>query len=301
MPDFPNQAVSQAHIEDLELIARGKVRDIFAVSDTELAIVATDRLSAYDVVLPDAIPGKGAILSAVAQFWFELSAKLIKNHLTGKSLADVSGDAAAINQLSTRTMIVKRLQPLPIEAVVRGYIIGSGWHDYQKNGAISGQRLPSGLQKAEQLAEPLFTPATKAAVGDHDENIDFDQVCALIGADRATEVRDVSLRLYDLACEHASARGLIVADTKFEFGLDAAGDLHLIDEVLTPDSSRFWDQGSYQVGISPASFDKQIVRDSLETLGWNKTAPGPVLASAIIKKTRQRYIDVYRRLTGPRL
>lgn len=299
MHRFPKQAISQAHIDDLALVARGKVRDIFAVSDTELAIVATDRLSAYDVVLPDAIPGKGAILCAVAQFWFEHSAGLIQNHLTGKSLADVSTDAGAIDSLSTRTMIVKRLQPLPIEAVVRGYVIGSGWNDYQHTGAISGQRLPAGLRKAEQLAEPLFTPATKAAVGDHDENIDFDQTCALIGPDRAAEVRDVSLRLYDLACQHAKARGLIVADTKFEFGLDAAGQLHLIDEVLTPDSSRFWDQESYRLGISPASFDKQIVRDYLDGLDWDKTAPGPKLPSAIIEDTRQRYIDVYRRLTGP--
>lgn len=296
MTKFPETAVSQTSIGDLTLLAQGKVRDVYAVDDERLAIVATDRLSAYDVVLPDPIPGKGAILTAVSDFWFSATTEIVPNHRLAQTLADVSADKEAIERLSERTVIVKRLTPLPIEAVVRGYLIGSGWRDYRDTGSVCGHALPTGLPLASKLPDALFTPATKAAVGDHDENIDFETVRRLVGEDVATAVRDASLSLFQFASAHARARGLILADTKFEFGRDAAGNLFLIDEALTPDSSRYWDAREYCVGHSPASFDKQIVRDYLETCEWDKEPPGPRIPADLLRKTRQRYADAYDKL-----
>ncbi len=296
MTKFPETAVSQTSIGDLTLLAQGKVRDVYAVDDERLAIVATDRLSAYDVVLPDPIPGKGAILTAISDFWFSATTEIVPNHRLAQTLADVSADKEAIERLSERTVIVKRLTPLPIEAVVRGYLIGSGWRDYRDTGSVCGHALPTGLPLASKLPDALFTPATKAAVGDHDENIDFETVRRLVGEDVATAVRDASLSLFQFASAHARARGLILADTKFEFGRDAAGNLFLIDEALTPDSSRYWDAREYCVGHSPASFDKQIVRDYLETCEWDKEPPGPRIPADLLRKTRQRYADAYDKL-----
>jgi phosphoribosylaminoimidazole-succinocarboxamide synthase len=288
----------ESHLTSLPLVYRGKVRDVYGVGEDHLLIVTTDRLSAFDVVLPDPIPGKGAVLTAVAGFWFERMRGVIPNHLAGLSLAEVLPDAAERAQVEGRAVVVKKLKALPVEAIVRGYLIGSGWKDYQKTGAVCGIALPDGLRMAEQLPEAIFTPSTKAAVGDHDENIDFARTVELIGRELAEQVREVSLRIYREAADYARSRGIIIADTKFEFGLDAEGRLTLIDEALTPDSSRFWPADSYQVGSSPESFDKQYVRDYLETLDWDKTPPGPKLPDEVIRRTAEKYREALERLTG---
>ena len=288
----------ESSISSLPLLARGKVRDIYAVGEDHLLIVTTDRLSAFDVVMPDPIPGKGAVLTAVSNFWFERTRELIPNHLSDLSLRSVLPDAAEREQVEGRAIVVRKLKALPVEAIVRGYLIGSGWKDYQASGAVCGIRLPEGLQMADRLPEAIYTPSSKAAVGDHDENIDFAATERLLGADLAAQVRDVSLAIYRLAADHARDKGIIIADTKFEFGVDDAGALVLIDEALTPDSSRFWPQDEYRVGISPPSFDKQFVRDYLETLDWDKTAPGPKLPDDIVRRTAEKYNEALRRLTG---
>ncbi|MFN4147991.1 MAG: phosphoribosylaminoimidazolesuccinocarboxamide synthase [Rhodocyclaceae bacterium] len=290
------QPLFESSITSLPLINRGKVRDIYAVGDDRMLIITTDRLSAFDVILPDPIPGKGEVLTALANFWFHKLAHIIPNQLTGIDPESVVKPEER-EQVRGRAIVVKRLEPLPIEAVVRGYLIGSGWKDYQRTGQVCGIPLPAGLRMAEKLPQPLFTPSTKAALGSHDENIDFATVEKTIGAKLAAQVRDVALRLYTEAAEYAAGRGIIIADTKFEFGLDEAGALYLIDEVLTPDSSRFWPADSYAVGISPPSFDKQFVRDYLETLDWNKQAPGPRLPAEIIEKTAAKYREALERLT----
>jgi len=288
----------ESSIKSLPLLGRGKVRDIYAVDDDKLLIVTSDRLSAFDVILPDPIPGKGEVLTAVANFWFGKLTHIIPNHLTGIDPESVvSGDDEKA-QVRNRSMVVKRLKPLPIEAVARGYLIGSGWKDYQTTGAVCGITLPAGLQLGQQLPDPIFTPATKAEMGDHDENIDYATVEKLVGAEMAKKVKEITLRLYREAAAFARVRGIIIADTKFEFGLDAEGRLSLIDEVLTPDSSRFWPADQYKVGISPPSFDKQFVRDYLETLDWNKQAPGPRLPAEITEKTGAKYREALSRLTG---
>jgi phosphoribosylaminoimidazole-succinocarboxamide synthase len=287
----------ESSIKSLPLLGRGKVRDNYAVGEDMMLIVTSDRLSAFDVILPDPIPGKGEVLTAVANFWFGKLGHIIPNQQTGiDPEAVVAPDER--EQVRGRAIVVKRLKPLPIEAVVRGYLIGSGWKDYKANGKVCGIDLPAGLQMAQQLPQPLFTPSTKAELGDHDENIDYATVEKTIGAALAAQVRDAALRLYSEAATYALTRGIIIADTKFEFGLDAAGTLHLIDEVLTPDSSRFWPADTYKVGSSPASFDKQFVRDYLETLDWNKQAPGPKLPAEILEKTTAKYREALARLTG---
>lgn len=291
----------ESGIPSLTVLGRGKVRDIYAIDDDRLLIVTTDRLSAYDVVLPDPVPGKGAVLTGISNFWFAMMASLVPNHLTGQSIDAVIDDPALADKLRSRSIIVKRLQPLPIEAVVRGYLIGSGWRDYQQTGSMCGIELPRGIEQAGKLPEILFTPATKAAAGDHDENISFGATCELIGRERAEQVRDVSIAIYEHASKHALARGIIIADTKFEFGLDHNGNLFVIDEMLTPDSSRFWPQNEYRTGISPPSFDKQFVRDYLDTLSWDKTAPGPVLPDTVLQQTANKYREVFALMTGPRL
>ncbi len=293
-----DHAVFESVVPSLAHIARGKVRDIYAVGSDHLLIVTSDRLSAYDVVLPDPIPGKGIVLTRLSNFWFEKMADVVPNHLTDIRLADVIDDQAIRAPLEGRAVVVKRLQPLPIESIVRGYLIGSGWRDYNESGAVCGIPLPAGLPQAAHLPEPLFTPATKAAVGDHDENIDFATTCSLIGTELAEKVRDVSIELYQRASDYAATRGVIVADTKFEFGLDADGVLHVIDEMLTPDSSRFWPASEYRTGISPPSYDKQFVRDYLDTLDWNKTAPGPTLPADVLERTASKYQEVLRLLTA---
>ena len=290
----------ESTIKSLPLLGRGKVRDIYAVGEDRLLIVTTDRLSAFDVILPDPIPGKGAVLTAMANFWFGKLAHVVPNQLTGIDPETVVADEAERIQVRGRALVVKRLKPLPIEAVARGYLIGSGWKDYQATGAVCGIALPPGLQMAQQLPSPLFTPATKAEMGDHDENIDYAAVEKLIGVELAKTVRDTTLRLYREAAAYARVVGIIIADTKFEFGQDADGRLYLIDEVLTPDSSRFWPADQYKVGISPPSFDKQFVRDYLETLDWNKQAPGPKLPQDIVAKTAANYLEALTRLTGTR-
>jgi phosphoribosylaminoimidazole-succinocarboxamide synthase len=291
-------ALFESNLRDLPLIGRGKVRDIYAVGDDHLLVVATDRLSAFDVVLPQPIPGKGEVLTRVSNFWFARTATLIPNHLSGIPVSQVVTDPAELLQLGDRATVVRRLKPLPVEAIVRGYLIGSGWNDYQATGALCGIRLPAGLCQADQLPEPIFTPSTKAEAGTHDENVDFTHIVRLIGAELAAQVRDASLRIYGESAAYALGRGIIIADTKFEFGLDDDGRLHLIDEVLTPDSSRFWPADQYQPGISPPSFDKQFVRDYLETLDWDKTAPGPDLPQSIIERTAAKYREAEERLTG---
>jgi len=288
----------ESTLTSLPLLGRGKVRDIYAVDADHLLIVTSDRLSAFDVILPDPIPGKGEVLTAVANFWFDKLAHIIPNQLTGIAPESVVQDEDERAQVRGRSLVVKRLKPLPIEAVARGYLIGSGWKDYQASGAVCGIPLAAGLRLAEQLPQPLFTPATKAEAGEHDENIDYATVEKMLGAPLAAQVRDVTLRLYREAAAYALARGIIIADTKFEFGQDAAGTLYLIDEVLTPDSSRFWPADQYHVGISPPSFDKQFVRDYLETLDWNKQAPGPRLPADILAKTTAKYREALTRLTG---
>lgn len=293
-----NAALHESNIKSLPLIQRGKVRDIYAVGDDHLLIVATDRISAFDVILPDPIPGKGIILTATSNFWFEQMHDVIDNHLSDLLLEDVLPDPAERNEVAGRAVIVKKLKPLPVEAIVRGYIIGSGWKDYQRTGAVCGIKLPAGLAQAAELPEPIFTPSTKAAVGDHDENVDFAYTVALIGEDLATQVRDVSIEIYTRAAKYARERGIIIADTKFEFGTDETGKLFLIDEALTPDSSRFWPESEYRTGISPPSFDKQFVRDYLETLDWDKRAPGPALPREIAEMTAAKYREAYERITG---
>ncbi len=291
-------ALYESSIASLPLLGRGKVRDIYAVDEQRLLIVTTDRLSAFDVILPDPIPGKGEVLTAVANFWFDKLAHVIPNHLTGVDPESVVQGEAERAQVRGRAIVVRRLKPLPVEAVARGYLIGSGWKDYQASGAVCGIALPPGLKLAEKLPQPLFTPSTKAEMGSHDENIDFGRVEQLLGATLAATVRDLTLRLYTEAAEFALGRGIIIADTKFEFGQDDAGKLYLIDEALTPDSSRFWPADQYQVGTSPPSFDKQYLRDYLETLDWNKRAPGPKLPPEIISKTSAKYHEALSRLTG---
>ena len=290
-------ALYESSLRSIPLVQKGKVRDIYAVDAEHLLIVTTDRLSAFDVILPDPVPGKGRMLTALSSFWFERMSGLIDNHLVARPLADfLSADECA--QVEGRAIVVRKLRPLPIEAVARGYLIGSGWKDYQQTGQVCGIDLPPGLEQACQLQTPIFTPATKAAVGDHDENIDFSSACALVGETRANEVRDITLRIYQQAAEFALTKGIIIADTKFEFGLDDNDKLVLIDEILTSDSSRFWPADEYRVGISPPSFDKQFVRDYLETLDWDKRAPGPHLPQDIIDRTAAKYAEAYTRLTG---
>jgi phosphoribosylaminoimidazole-succinocarboxamide synthase len=291
-------AVYETDLAGLTRLHRGKVRDLYALPDDRMLIVATDRLSAFDVVLPDPIPGKGRVLNEISLFWFARTAHIVPNHLTGLPLSSVVSDPADLKLLEGRAVIVRRLQALPIEAVVRGYLIGSGWNDYQASGAICGIALPPGLQQAQQLPTPIFTPATKAARGAHDENISFEATEQLIGAPLASAVRYTALALYKFAAEHAHARGIIIADTKFEFGVDPLGRLTLIDEVLTPDSSRFWPADTWKVGTSPPSFDKQYVRDYLETLDWDKRPPGPHLPREIIERTGEKYREALRRLTS---
>ena len=290
--------LSQSNLPGLDLIHRGKVRDVYALSQHELLIVATDRLSAFDVVLPDPIPGKGEMLCQISNFWFDKTRHIVPNHLTGKAVASVLPDGVNTKLYEKRSVIAKRLRAVPVEAIARGYLIGSGWKDYQASGALCEMKLPAGLRQAEQLPQPLFTPSTKAAVGQHDENIGFDRVVDLIGADLAERVRDATLKIYAFAAEYARARGIIIADTKFEFGTDEDGTLYVMDEMLTPDSSRFWPADQYRVGISPPSYDKQFVRDYLETLDWNKQAPGPKLPAAVIDGTAAKYAEALKRLAG---
>ncbi len=285
-------------LHSLPLIQRGKVRDIYEVDAQHLLIVATDRLSAFDVVLPTPIQGKGAVLTSLSNFWFELTSSIIPNHLTNIALSDVLSDPTEYQQVHDRAIIVKKLKPLPIEAIVRGYLVGSGWKDYQKTGAICGISLPKGLQLAEKLPNAIYTPSSKAEVGQHDENIDFKRTCELIGDSLAEQVRAVSLEIYHQASDYAIARGIIIADTKFEFGTDENGKLFLIDELLTPDSSRFWPVDQYKIGISPPSFDKQFVRDYLETLNWDKTPPGPVLPADILEKTSAKYREAQQKISA---
>ncbi len=292
------KALHQSELSGLKLINRGKVRDIYEVDADHLLIVTTDRLSAFDVVLPQPIPGKGEVLTRVANFWFDRTRDIIPNHLSDLALDEVVPDATERATLGDRAMIVRKLKPLPVEAIVRGYLIGSGWKDYQATGGVCGIQLPAGLRMADKLPQPIFTPSTKADVGDHDINIDFAQTVDLLGKDLAEQVRNASLRIYSECAEYALQRGIIIADTKFEFGLDDDGQLHLIDEVLTPDSSRFWPADQYQPGSSPPSFDKQFVRDYLETLDWDKTPPGPTLPQEIIDKTAEKYREAESRLTG---
>ncbi len=290
--------LSQSDLPGLDLIHRGKVRDVYALSASELLMVATDRVSAFDVVLPNPIPGKGEMLCQISNFWFAKTAHLMPNHLTGKSVASVLPAGVDVNLYTQRSVVTKRLKPVPVEAIARGYLIGSGWKDYQASGSLCGIALPRGLRQAEQLAEPIFTPSTKAAIGTHDENIGFDQVVAAIGGDLAERVRAATLQIYTYAARFAAERGILIADTKFEFGTDESGKLYVMDEMLTPDSSRFWPADEYRVGISPPSYDKQFVRDYLETLDWNKTAPGPVLPQAVIDATAAKYAEALKKLAG---
>lgn len=293
----------------LPLRHRGKVRDVFDLPAERLPpeardhgplllMVATDRLSAFDVVLPDPIPGKGEMLCQISNFWFAQTAHILPNHLTGIDVAAVLPEGVDAALYAKRAVVTKKLKPVPVEAIARGYLIGSGWKDYQRTGRVSGITLPDGLRQAEQLPEPIFTPSTKAAVGDHDENIDFDTMVRTVGAELAEQVRDATLRLYRHAADYAAQRGILLADTKFEFGTDADGRLYVMDEMLTPDSSRYWPADEYEVGISPPSYDKQFVRDYLETLDWNKTAPGPRLPQGVIDRTRAKYAEALQRLAG---
>lgn len=289
--EMNSDAIFETRIDNLELIGRGKVRDIYSIDSEHMLIVTTDRFSAFDVVFDDPIPHKGELLTEVSNFWFDRTAGLITNHLSGLDLRDyVSADD--YQRLRTRSIIVRRLATLPVEAIVRGYVIGSGWKDYQATGAICGIELPAGLQQAAQLPEPIFTPSTKAEVGDHDINVSIDQIVAKIGADKTNAIREKSIQLYRQAVDYARARGIIIADTKFEFGVDANDELVLIDEILTPDSSRYWPADEYRAGISPPSYDKQFVRDYLETLDWDKPPPAPKLPFAVVEKTMQKYRQV---------
>lgn len=288
----------ESHLQSLPLLHRGKVRDIYAIGDTEMLIVTSDRLSAFDVVLPTPIPGKGAVLTELSNFWFARTRHLVPNHLSHRSLAQVLPDAAERRAVEGRAIVVRKLKALPVEAVVRGYLVGSGWKEYRQSGTVCGIALPAGLREADRLPEPIFTPSTKAAVGAHDENIGFAQVQQLLGADVAERVRTTAIALYREAADYALKRGIIIADTKFEFGLDAQGQLTLIDEALTPDSSRFWPVQQYRTGANPPSFDKQYVRDYLESLGWNKKPPAPALPPEVVSKTAEKYREALRVLTG---
>jgi len=290
-------ALYESDIPGLKLLNRGKVRDIYDVDENHLLIVTTDRLSAFDVIMSKPIPAKGEVLTRVANFWFKRTEHIIPNQLSDMPLESVVPDAQQRALLGDRAIIVKKLKPLPVEAIVRGYIIGSGWKDYQKTGRICGIALPGGLQMADKLPEALFTPSTKAELGEHDENIDFKATVNLLGQDLAELVRRISLQIYTECADYALSKGIIIADTKFEFGLDEDGTLHIIDEMLTPDSSRFWPADQYQVGVSPPSFDKQFVRDYLETLDWDKTPPAPDLPDEIIQKTAEKYKEAERLLT----
>ena len=288
----------ESHLRGLKKIHQGKVRDIYDVDADHLLIVTTDRLSAFDVVLPDPIPFKGEVLTQISLFWFAKTRHMIANHLSALKVEDVVADSQERAQLAGRAMVVKKLKPLPIEAVVRGYLIGSGYKDYKLHGSVCGIALPDGLQMADRLPEPLFTPASKAPAGRHDENIDFDAMVGVVGREYAADVRRIALDIYRFAAEHARARQIIIADTKFEFGVDKAGRLMLIDEVLTPDSSRFWPMASYKPGISPPSFDKQFVRDYLESLHWNKKPPAPHLPADVLTRTSDNYREALRLLTA---
>lgn len=291
------QSLHTSHIKSLPLLHRGKVRDIYDIDDDHMLIVTTDRVSAFDVVMPNSITGKGRILNEVTIFWMNKLAHIIPNQLSELALEDVLVDADERAEVAEHAMVVKKLKALPVEAIVRGYLIGSGWKDYQATGAVCGIKLPAGLQLADRLPEPIYTPSSKAAAGQHDENIDFAKTEELLGSELAAQVRDVSLQLYREAADYARERGIIIADTKFEFGLDRNGRLTLIDEVLTPDSSRFWPSDQYQPGVSPPSFDKQFIRDYLETLDWDKTPPGPVLPEDIVHKSAQKYQQAKELLT----
>ena len=290
-------ALYQSDIHSLKLLHRGKVRDIYDIDAKRLLIVTTDRLSAFDVVMNEPIPGKGAVLTAVANFWFDKLQSILPNQLTGDAPESVVA-ANEVDQVRGRAIVVKKLKALPIEAIVRGYLVGSGWKDYQKTGSVCGIPLPAGLREADKLPQPLFTPSTKAALGQHDENISFEQTVALIGPALAAQVRDAAIRLYQTAADYAATKGIIVADTKFEFGQDEAGKLYLIDEALTPDSSRFWPADQYQPGSNPPSFDKQYVRDYLESVKWDKKPPAPTLPPEVIAKTSEKYLEAQKRLTS---
>jgi phosphoribosylaminoimidazole-succinocarboxamide synthase len=291
-------ALHESNLTSLKFLHRGKVRDLYEVDADHLLIVQTDRLSAFDVILPTPIPGKGEVLTAVSNFWFKKLGNVIPNHLSGIDPESVVKTDAERAQVRGRAFVTKKLKPLPIEAIVRGYLVGSGWKDYKKTGAVCGIQLPAGLQEAQKLPQPLFTPSTKAAVGDHDENISFEEAKKLLGADMAEQVKNATLALYTQAADYALTRGIIIADTKFEFGTDAAGKLYLIDEALTPDSSRFWPADQYQVGSNPPSFDKQFVRDWLESSGWNKQPPAPQVPADVLQKTADKYREAQRLLTG---
>jgi phosphoribosylaminoimidazole-succinocarboxamide synthase len=288
----------ESDLPGLELLHRGKVRDVYALPNDRLLIVASDRLSAFDVVLPDPIPGKGEMLCQISNFWFDKTAHLVPNHLTGTLVADVLPPGVDPELYEKRAVVVKRLKAVPVEAIARGYLIGSGWKDYRKTGSLCGIELPKNLQQAQQLPAPIFTPSTKAPKGTHDENIGFDDVVKLVGAGLAAQVRDATLAIYEFAAAYAAERGIIIADTKFEFGTDADGKLYVMDEMLTPDSSRFWPADQYKVGISPPSYDKQFVRDYLETLDWNKRAPGPKLPREVIDGTAAKYAEALKKLAG---
>lgn len=290
------QALHQTSIQSLPLLARGKVRDMYAVGDDKLLIVATDRISAFDVILDDPIPGKGQVLTELTEFWLRKLSHIVPNHSTGIAPEDVVRPEER-NQVQGRAVVVKRLKPILVEAVARGYLIGSGWNDYQRTGSVGGNKLPQGLQQASRLPEPIFTPAAKAEFGSHDENVDFDYVVNQVGLPLAEQIRATTLKLYTEAAEYAATKGIIIADTKFEFGLDESGKLYLMDEVLTPDSSRFWPASEYAVGISPPSFDKQFVRDWLETQPWDKTPPAPKLPAEVLEKTAAKYREAATRLT----
>ena len=289
--------MQSTELKNLELVAKGKVRDIYAVDSDHLLIVTTDRMSAFDVVLPNPIPGKGEVLTQLSEFWFEKTQSIVSNHMTDDlQLVDLLDSPDQLDYFSKRSMIVKRLNPLPIEAVVRGYLIGSGWKDYQATGSVCGIELEEGLQMAQKLPEPIYTPATKAEVGEHDENISYEKTVDLIGEELANRVRQIAIDIYNFGVNHAREKGIIIADTKFEFGLDSDGVLYLIDEVLTPDSSRFWAIENYELGSSPPSFDKQYLRDYLETLDWDKTAPGPDLPQEVIDNTASKYKNAFRQI-----
>ena len=289
--------MQSTELKNLELVAKGKVRDIYAVDSDHLLIVTTDRMSAFDVVLPNPIPGKGEVLTQLSEFWFEKTQSIVSNHMTDDlELVDLLDSPDQLDYFSKRSMIVKRLNPLPIEAVVRGYLIGSGWKDYQATGSVCGIQLEEGLQMAQKLPEPIYTPATKAEVGEHDENISYEKTIDLIGEELANRVRQIAIDIYNFGVNHAREKGIIIADTKFEFGLDGDGELYLIDEVLTPDSSRFWAIENYELGSSPPSFDKQYLRDYLETLDWDKTAPGPELPQEVIDNTASKYKNAFRQI-----
>ena len=283
----------ESNIPNLKLLARGKVRDIYDLDNDHLLIITTDRLSAYDVVMPNAVPGKGKILTEISNFWFKMMEDIIPNHLTEISIDQYISDRKLLKQLKARAIIVKKLKPLPIEAVVRGYLIGSGWRDYQETGKVCGISIPKNIKQAERLTKTIFTPATKAASGDHDENIDYEKTCSIIGKKLANNVRDKAIKIYERAARYAEKRGIIIADTKFEFGLDNNNKLFIIDEMLTPDSSRFWPKNDYKIGISPPSYDKQFLRDYLDTLTWNKKSPGPMLPDKILLETYKKYHEAY--------